>query len=141
MPSRLAAWRRLPPDGLEGALDGVALDRLDLGLELERPPAAACRRLAVVRPAVAVAVPVGQREVARLERAAGAEHGGALDGVPELAHVARPGVVRERVERRRRDAHRMAQPRGGLAGEVGRAGAGTSSGRSRSGGRCRVARR
>src|SRR5437867_2051338 len=88
--------------GLERAENGLTLDRLDLRLEVERRAPGCVRHGAIGFVAIAagarlrtpaVAVRVAEREVPRLQRAAGAEHRRPLDRVPQLAHVAGPRVM------------------------------------------------
>src|SRR5690349_4225249 len=100
--------------GLERALDGAALHRLDLALEIERAvPVRAVGTIGAVAvqvaPVDAVLVAIAEREAPGIERPVSPEHGRPLHRVPKLPHVAGPAVAGERRERRRRDAYRVAQ--------------------------------
>src|SRR5687768_1283207 len=112
----------------ECPLDRCALELLDLGLELVSGrevtgavsvPVHGARTIFVGGTAsVGVRPAVGQLEVRGVEPPIEAEHRGTLDGVPQLAHVARPGVTAQHRERARGDAHRTPEPLCGSPGEV-----------------------
>src|SRR5262249_55077012 len=80
----------------QGLVDGLALDLLERGADRERKDA----RPGVERGLLAHLA----RQVVLADRGLAREHDGPLDRVLELAHVARPGVDREELERAARAA-------------------------------------
>jgi hypothetical protein len=122
MPRMVAALEVEPLAGFERAEDGEALEVVDGGSgDARHLVRRASRRWTV-------------GGVGELDAVAVAQHHGALDGVLQLAHVARPGVGDEGARARRRRSPRCACRSPGVAPRKKAARGGMSLRRSRSGG-------